>query len=144
MKRSTNYKTRQLKAVLDYVMSHSDTHVTATQIVEHFEKNELPIGRTTVYRNLDKLTEGGKIRRYITDGVSGACYQYVEDEDCHSHFHLKCEDCGELLHFECNELSSLQKHLSSSHDLRVNMLKTVFYGTCEACYATIASAEGLA
>ena len=88
MKRSTNYKTRQLEAVFNFVRSHKDAHVTAAQIVAHFEKNELPIGRTTVYRNLDKLTESGKIRRYITDGISGACYQYVEDENCHSHFHL--------------------------------------------------------
>ena len=133
MKRSANYKTKQLQAILDYVISHRDTHVTAAQIVEHFEKAETSIGRTTVFRNLDKLTECGKIRRYITDGLSGACYQYAEDENCHSHFHLKCEGCGELTHLECAELNSLEHHVHSEHAFQINMLKTVFYGTCSTC-----------
>ena len=133
MKRFANYKTKQSEAVLDYIISCGDTHITAAQIVEHFEKEEVSIGRTTVYRHLDKLTEAGKVRRYITDGITGACYQYVEREDCRSHFHLKCESCGELLHFECEKLDGLQHHISTNHAFQINMLRTVFYGMCESC-----------
>ena len=133
--RPANYKTKQLEAILDYVLSRRGTHVTALQIVEHFKKGKVPVGRTTVYRNLDKLLEKGKVRRYITD--AGACYQYVEDKHCHSHFHLKCEDCGELLHLECTELNDLERHISSSHAFQINMFKTVFYGTCEICFSKI-------
>jgi len=130
--RSGNYKTKQLEAVLDYVILHKDSHVTAAQIVEHFGKAEIPIGRTTVYRNLDKLAESGKVRRYSTDGVAGACYQYA-DEGCHSHYHLKCEECGELNHFECDEITILQNHLLTTHSLKININKTVFYGICAKC-----------
>jgi Fur family ferric uptake transcriptional regulator len=133
LNRAANYKTKQLEAVLNYVVSHKNTHVTAAQIAEFFEKGENRIGRTTVFRSLDKLTESGKVRRYITDGTSGACYQYAEDENCHSHFHLKCEDCGKLLHLECDKLNGLENHISSSHAFRINMMKTVFYGTCGNC-----------
>ncbi|MCL2198405.1 MAG: transcriptional repressor [Defluviitaleaceae bacterium] len=132
MTRSNNYKTKQMEAVLDYMIAHKDSHVTAAEIVAHFCKMEVPIGRTTVFRNLDKLAESGKVRRYVTDGVSGACYQYAE-ESCHSHFHLKCEGCGELQHFECDELDGLQNHLLTGHSIKINMYKTVFYGTCEEC-----------
>ena len=137
MKRSANYKTKQLEAVLDYVISHRDTHVTAAQIVEYFAKGVAPIGKTTIYRNLDKLIESGKVRRYITDGGTGACYQYAEDENCHSHFHMKCEDCGELLHLECEELNNLEHHVLSKYAFKINMFKTVFYGTCNTCFSKI-------
>ena len=140
MKRAAKYQTRQLAAVFDYVKSRKDAHVTAAQVVAHFSHSDMGIGRTTVYRSLDKLTESGKIRRYITDGISGACYQYVEDADCHSHFHMKCENCGELRHFECNEINGLTRHLSDSHAFRVDMGRTVFYGTCNTCYINL---EGL-
>lgn len=130
--RSGNYKTRQLEAVLDYMIKHKDTHVTAAQIVEHFVVNEKGIGRTTVFRNLDKLAESGHVRRYVTDGVAGACYQYAEEE-CHAHFHLKCNNCGELRHFECDELIGIQNHLLAGHSLKIDMAKTVFYGICEEC-----------
>jgi Fur family ferric uptake transcriptional regulator len=133
VKRATNYKTKQLDAVLDYVAAHSHAHVTAAQIVEHFEANKIPVGRTTIYRNLDKLTETGQIRKYITDGISGACYQYAQCDN--THFHLKCEGCGALRHFECSQIHGLQRHLSDKHDFRINTLKTVFYGTCDECYS---------
>ena len=133
MKRFANYKTKQSEAILQYIVSRGDAHITAAQIVEHFEKGEVSIGRTTVYRHLDKLTASGKVRRYITDGIAGACYQYVESEDCRSHFHLKCENCGELLHLECEKINNLQHHVSASHAFQINMVRTVFYGMCENC-----------
>jgi len=108
--------------------------VTAAQIVEHFEKKAVPIGRTTVYRHLERLTECGLLRRYITDGTSGACYQYVGSEKCSTvHLHLKCEHCGELFHFECEEFVGLEQHVLSKHFFQVNAMKTVLYGKCNGC-----------
>ena len=134
MERPANYNTKQSEAILNYIMSLDGAHVTAAQIVLHFEKEEIPIGRTTIYRHLDRLTEIGKVRRYTTDGISGACYQYVNDvEGCDSHLHLKCETCGELLHLECEALDELQQHVIDIHAFRINALKTVLYGQCEAC-----------
>lgn len=134
MTRPVTYNTKQRKAIFDFIVSQTGAHVTAAQIAKYFENENAPIGRTTIYRHLDKLTESGKIRRYITDGISGACYQYVDDKaPCDSHIHLKCESCGELLHLECTKLYEIQKHVTDQHAFRVNSLKTVFYGICENC-----------
>ena len=134
MKRSANYNTRQREALIRYIISHRDSHLTAAQIVEHFENEDVAIGRTTIFRHLEKLTASGVIRRYTTDGISGACYQYVESfDDCHAHLHLKCEDCGELQHLECDALDEMQHHFLKQHDFEVNALKTVFYGKCGSC-----------
>jgi Fur family ferric uptake transcriptional regulator len=108
--------------------------VTAKQIEKHFAKKAVPIGRTTIYRQLERLMESGKLRRYTTDGVSGVCYQYVSDgKDCENHFHLKCEDCGELKHTECDMLGKLERHILKEHAFEINALKTVLYGKCTAC-----------
>jgi len=134
MTRSSNYKTKQSQAILNYIVSLKGTHVTAAQIVGHFEKEAVSIGRTTIYRHLDKLTECGEIRRYTTDGISGACYQYITDrENCREHLHLKCEDCGDLKHIECETLRELQRHFFDKHDFELNVLKTVLYGKCGNC-----------
>ena len=134
MNRATNYKTKQREAILNYIISLHGNHVTAAQIVEHFDKEDVSIGRTTVFRHLEKLSKSGKIRRYITDGISGACYQNVSNgEDCHSHLHLKCEGCKELLHLKCETFSELENHVFDKHAFQVNALKTVLYGKCDVC-----------
>lgn len=132
--RPESYITKQYEAILSYIASLGGSHVTAAQIVEHFDNEGSSIGRTTVYRHLDKLTESGKIRRYAVDGISGACFQYINhNEDCRVHLHLKCENCGKLLHLHCDMLDEIQRHMSAQHAFQINPVKTVLYGKCESC-----------
>ena len=134
MTRPEHYNTKQRKAILDYIVSLNGVHVTVAQIADHFKKEHAPIGRTTIYRHLDKLSSNGQVRRLIPDDASGACYQYAGDiETCDSHLHLKCEDCGELMHMECDKFSEIQRHVFDEHAFQVNALKTVLYGKCDNC-----------
>jgi Fur family ferric uptake transcriptional regulator len=132
-RRSANYSTQQGRLILDYLVSLGDEHVTVNQIVQHFRKQKIPIGQTTIYRHLEKLYDNGIIRRYsLSEG--SACYQYIRnDKPCQEHFHLKCEICGELIHLECDLLDEIQKHVHKKHNFQINALKTVFYGTCDRC-----------
>jgi Fur family ferric uptake transcriptional regulator len=133
MKRPNRYNTRQGKRIFDYMASLDGGHVTGSQIARHFENEEAVIGQTTIYRHLEKLVEGGKIRKYVLSGGS-ACYQYTRDEKkCREHFHLKCEQCGSLIHLDCTLLDKIQGHLLKDHKFQINTLKTVFYGSCEKC-----------
>jgi Fe2+ or Zn2+ uptake regulation protein len=36
---------------------------------------------------------------------------------------------------DCDLLDKIEKHLLRSHEFQINMLKTVFYGTCKSCLA---------
>ena len=134
MKRPSSYNTKQREAVFEYIVSLGNTHVTAAQIVSHFEAEELSVGRTTIYRHIDKLTQDGKLRKYNVDGIVGACYQYITDNgEQQKKLLLKCEDCGELIHLECDELDEIHRHIYLDHTFKVNIAKTVFYGKCGAC-----------
>ncbi|MCL2153016.1 MAG: transcriptional repressor [Oscillospiraceae bacterium] len=134
MTRPTTYNTKQREAIVNYIISLEGAHVTAAQIVKHFGNEAVSIGRTTVYRYLDKMTENGELQRYTTDGISGACYQYIKQrENCQDHLHLKCEGCGKLQHLECNAMGDIKRHVFYSHFFEVNSMKTVLYGMCDNC-----------
>ncbi|GHV84931.1 transcriptional repressor [Spirochaetia bacterium] len=134
MERSSRYQTRQGEQILDYLASLNGSHITAAGIASHFEQLEPPIGKTTVYRHLEKLADDGKVRRYFLDGGTSACYQYAGDgAECKSHFHLKCERCGALFHLDCDVLDDIALHVRKAHRFVINPLKTVFYGSCSRC-----------
>jgi Fur family ferric uptake transcriptional regulator len=132
-KRPGAYNTQQGKLILDYLASTGDSHVTVHQILRHFEDEGADIGQTTIYRHLEKLAEDGKVRKYVLSEGKSACYQYINQEACREHFHLKCEVCGGLIHLDCDFLNVIQRHVRENHDFEINMLKTVFYGKCEKC-----------
>ena len=138
MKRPANYQTKQREAILAYVASLENRHVTAAQIVGHFALDETSVGRTTVYRHLDRLTRDGQLQKCNVDGIPGACYQYVSEPEANNeHLLLKCEGCGELIHLDCGELDEMHRHIFQEHTFRVNAAKTVFYGKCGACCARV-------
>ncbi|MDR1509917.1 MAG: transcriptional repressor [Synergistaceae bacterium] len=134
MSRPRRYNTAQSKAILEYMASLGETHVTAAQIAEYFGKTGSSVGLTTVYRHLDKLTGSGKVRKYFIGGVSCACYQYIASgEDCAGHFHLKCDACGTLVHLRCDMLNEIPEHVYAEHSFLIDRNRVVFYGKCADC-----------
>ena len=135
MNRPLSYNTKQREAILKYIVSLGNNHVTAAQIVNNFEDGKVSVGRTTIYRHLDKLVQEGKLRKYTVEGISGCCYQYVDNrEQCGKYLLLKCENCGELIHLDCDALNNIHQHIYQKHTFQVNISKTVFYGKCEECF----------
>lgn len=133
MKR-TNYNTKQKSAILQCVKNLKDKHFTVDGLCEILLKKGETVGRTTVYRFLESLSNDGILRKYAATQGESVCYQYVGDHGkCNEHFHLKCEKCGNLIHMECNEMCELARHIKSHHGFLLNPLKTIIYGVCEDC-----------
>jgi Fur family ferric uptake transcriptional regulator len=132
MARHNSYNTRQGDAVLNYVSSLGGKHATVDEISAHFAKSGRSVGVTTIYRQLEKLKQSGKVRKLIIDGISGACYQYVGELEADS-LRLKCDRCGKLYSLECGEADNLGRHILKSHKFRIDPAKTVFYGECDSC-----------
>ena len=130
------YKTRQRELLLDYLRTVPGEHITAGDVCAYFKTQGAAIGQSTVYRQLEQLVDEGVLNKYIIDGSSPACFEYVGAE---SHggaeicFHCKCEKCGRLIHLHCDELESIQAHLLAAHSFRLDPMRTVFFGLCEAC-----------
>lgn len=132
--KNSGYKTRQKENVLDFLIRCKDRHVNVREIEIFLAGEGTPVGTATIYRRLDELVAQGLVRRYILDGKTGACYQYIENNNvCHEHFHLKCNKCGRLIHIDCNFLSGINEHILEHHGFCVDPSQTVFYGICEDC-----------
>lgn len=130
MERPAHYKTKQRDAILSYVASLGEAHVTAGEIAAHFKLRGEPVALTTVYRHLEKLESQGQICKTQTER-SGANYRYIGA--CGDCFFVKCEQCGETEHLSCDEMSSLRHHLFEKHSFHIIPAKTVMYGRCGTC-----------
>lgn len=138
--RSEGYKTRQRELLLAYLQQNQSSHVTVEDVVAHLKGEDTPVGKSTVYRYLDKLVCLGLVRKFYLEEGAAACYQYSPPkEDCQRHFHLKCTLCGRLFHVDCPYLSEVDKHVLSHHEFLVDHTKTVLYGVCEDCQQKLPS-----
>ncbi|MBE6864215.1 MAG: transcriptional repressor [Ruminococcus flavefaciens] len=134
MKRDSGYNTKQKEKLLDYLISNKDKHVNVQTISAYMSEEGTPLGTATIYRRLDKLVEQGVVRKYVIDGKTGACYQYIDSQNnCHEHFHLKCIKCERLIHIDCGHLKGISEHIFAHHGFTVDSSKTVFYGVCSEC-----------
>ena len=124
------YKTKQRSALLDFFASHSDKTFSASELIAD---PALGLGEATVYRQLSKLSEEGKLNKIISNASDGARYQYHPHESCNGHFHLRCTKCGELVCAECSFMENMEKHLGADHGFTVDPKKTVIYGICKEC-----------
>ena len=127
------YNTKQKSATEDYLRANSNRHFTVDSLLLDLQGMGEHIGRTTVYRTLERLVSEGKVSKYAQCPGESACYQYVGGDTCHEHFHLKCEDCGRLIHLECGQIDELGAHIEQDHGFKLNKFKTVFYGVCGEC-----------
>lgn len=127
------YNTKQKASITAILEKAGGAHITAEDISRALAEQGISVGKTTVYRQLERLTEQGIVRKFFVDEGS-ACYQYVgEHGDCHNHYHFKCAVCGKLLHLECEFMDQVSDHIFEHHGFTISNEKTVLYGICADC-----------
>jgi Fur family ferric uptake transcriptional regulator len=126
------YETAPRALITAYLREHSGNHFTVDDMTERLKADGRPVGRTTVYRNLERLVGEGSVKRFDTPGAS-ACYRYVSDDKCSEHHHLHCTSCGRLYHVDCDYMDELARHIESEHGFAVDVSRTVLYGLCAEC-----------
>ena len=80
--------TGQRRLILEEVLKACD-HPTAAQIYERVAASMPNVSLTTVYRNLNRLTADGRIRRITIPNEPDRF-----DKTVYDHYHIKCEVCG--------------------------------------------------
>lgn len=127
-----SYVTKQGQLIKDFLENNSDRHFSADEVYFALRSGGESIGKTTVYRQLERLADEGCVQKF-SSGANGACCYQLASCACHNHYHLKCSECGTLLHVECDFLDRLSAHIYDDHKFTVDGSKTVLYGLCEAC-----------
>ena len=124
------YNTGKREQIIKFLRMNSSMSFTLEEISQ--EITEDGHGRSTVYRIVSELVSEGKLRR-LSDGKTRHCtYQYIGDDECSSHLHLKCRDCGRLIHLE-DEISHEFAAALLSLDGFTLDAGAMLFGKCKDC-----------
>lgn len=108
------------------IVEVSRCHMTAEQVFTELRQTYPKVVLATVYNNLNRLWEDGRIRKISVEGMPDR-YDRIERHD-----HLVCRGCGKLLDLDLTDLTEqLQKQVRVpllAYDLKLIYL-------CEECRA---------
>ena len=79
MTEKRTYNTKQRDEILRSIASFGSQHFTAADVTSRLKQEGNTVGQATVYRLLERLAQGGTLRKYVVDGTTAACYQNYED-----------------------------------------------------------------
>lgn len=132
--RSKAYNTAGKKALIEYMAQNPDRQYTVDELFSALTAVGASIGKSSLYRMLERLVTDGAVRKFKESERSSAAFQYIgSDEDCSHHLHLKCAKCGKLVHLECPNSTKLIAHIYEEHGFFIDSKKSVLYGKCKDC-----------
>lgn len=117
--------TRQMAAVFD-VLAAAHDHPTAEALFARVRRRVPRVSLGTIYRNLDKLREQGRLRVLRLDGGEA---HFDARTDPHDHF--VCEACGAVRDLPGGESAPADDGRASG--CLVRWRTTAFYGLCGDC-----------
>lgn len=95
------YKTKPRNLIMAYLKKNPDTRFTARDILNAVNDGGEELDRSTVYRNLERLSKEGHLVKYKETDINATCYQYSEDHgSCYDHTHVQCSSCGKVFHMD--------------------------------------------
>lgn len=135
------YNTRQKREMLAFLEKHDLVSFSVDDLLLEMTEMGEKIGRSTVYRNLEQLSEQGRVRKY--QNAQGVVqYQHVQhSEACRDHFHMMCKNCGKLFHVNCELMRQLSGHIYSHHHFKLDACETILVGLCADCDADLPKGE---
>jgi Fur family ferric uptake transcriptional regulator len=104
-------------------------HITADGLLEVVHEIDKSVGRMTVYRTLELLSELGLIRP-VYQGTGAAHYILL---DAGHHHHLVCSSCDAVIEFEECGLQEVGVLLAERFNFAVEGHLVEFYGRCQNC-----------
>lgn len=119
--------TWQKKLILEE-LENDYTHPTIAEFYEKLKKKNSKIGKATVYRNINKLFEEGKVLK-ISLGKDEEHY----DGHTHNHYHLYCKCCKKIYDIEDINERKFKERLEKENNIQIDSTKIVFDGICKNC-----------
>ena len=123
------YNTNQRQIIVDFLSKNADEQYTIEQIALNTEQ----VGKSTVYRLINKMVDEGIVRRTVKGNSRQFLYQYAAAAGCASHLHMKCRECGKILHMDDERSKDLMNILHESTKFDLDIKETLLMGTCETC-----------
>lgn len=106
-------------------------HFAAADIVEEARTRRLGVGRATVFRTLDVLSDVGVVERI--DLPSGE-HAYLACEPVHHH-HVICSSCGQSRDVDDARVRSVVRDVERRTGYRIDGHRLELFGLCPDCQA---------
>jgi len=119
--------TRQRKIILEEVRK-VNTHPSADEIYEMVRLRLPRISLGTVYRNLEILSELGKIQKLQ---LSGSLKRF--DWNTNKHYHIRCVQCNRVDDAPIAPLNQIEDELYESTVFEIIGHNLEFVGLCPEC-----------
>ena len=114
--------------IVSEAVNELKNHASADEIYEYVSKKYPSIGRATVYRVLQRLSDDGKIKKIeVPKGAERF------DHNCSNHYHIKCKICGGIFDVDMPHLSDLESNIKNKNGFIVTDHNIIFTGICPDC-----------
>ena len=119
--------TKQKEIIFD-VVSNSCDPPTAETIYGRVKQQLPSVSLGTVYRNLNQLSESGKIKKIVVPDRPDRFDKTVKN---HSHFY--CKRCGECFDLDFDEVQQIVDLTAQKHQVSIEQADVIFVGLCKDC-----------
>ncbi|GIW08394.1 MAG: transcriptional repressor [Dehalococcoidia bacterium] len=118
------------RVVID-ALADREVIFTANDVVAWVDRVDPSIGRATVFRTLDLLSQLGVLNR--VHGEDG-CHRYTVCDAGHHH-HLVCTACGRVIPFELTGIEEEIRQAAVQAQFMVSSHRVELFGLCANCQA---------
>lgn len=126
--RAAGYKITPPRLAVLEVIEQKGEHLNPNDILEQAKAIHPGLGRATVYRTLELLTQLGIVRP-IYVGESGPTYIRADG----NHHHLVCSGCGIVVDFDQCVADQMTQDLHTRFGFQIQSHLLEFYGLCTRC-----------
>lgn len=129
-----SYHTKTSDLISQFIQAKMDHGFTAAELSAFLKENGVDVNKTTVYRNLDKMTESGKLTKRKSMVSDAFVYQTAEEDGhCEEHIHFQCNKCGSVIHLSDKKTEQYLKSISKELGLQINLNQSSLNGLCQKC-----------
>ncbi|GAB4274376.1 MAG: Fur family transcriptional regulator [Candidatus Promineifilaceae bacterium] len=123
------YRMTAARQIILEVLLAGGGHLTADELAAQVQAREAGIGRMTVYRTLELLSELNIVRP-VYQGTGAAHYVLLHDGH---HHHLVCSSCHKVIELADCGLAELAEAIGEQFGFFVEGHLVEFYGRCQKC-----------
>ena len=119
---------RKLAALIE----RREGHFTAADLLKDAGRRRMGIGRATVFRLLELLSEQGLVERIdLPDGT----HAYIPGEPTHHH-HLVCLNCGATTDVDDCGIEAVTREAARRSGFKIEQHRLELFGRCPDCRST--------
>ena len=116
---------RKLTALIE----RREGHFTAADLLKDAGRRRMGIGRATVFRLLELLSEQGLVERIdLPDGT----HAYIPCEPTHHH-HLVCLNCGATTDVDDRGIEAVTREAARRSGFKIEQHRLELFGRCPDC-----------